>query len=228
MPRVKVFARDSRGFSLMEMVVVLAILSLLAALATPYARMSIKRGKEIELRETLRTVRTAIDQFHADMEGAINKKENKYVSENGYPLSLQILVDGIEKPAQVPAPMTMGLTRDPTLTRDSALARDSTLTRDATLARDSLENPRQAGGRQGAEKKKRRYLRALPRNPFAPADTPFEKQWTFVAYLRDAPRLASSSYGTTLAEAQKNKTDIYDLHAVTPDTALDGTRYAEW
>ena len=102
----RTFTRVSRGSSLMEMVIVLAILSLLAAIATPYARMSIKREKEMQLRETLRTVRTAIDRFHADMDGATNKKENKYVSENGYPLSLQVLIDGVEVAPQINRPET--------------------------------------------------------------------------------------------------------------------------
>jgi general secretion pathway protein G len=184
----------------MEMVVVLAILSLLAAVATPYARMTIKRGKEIELRETLRTVRAAIDRLHADMEGVTDKKESKYTSENGYPFSLQVLVDGIEKPGGAVAPGTTGGRRG-----------------------------RRMGEHQAVGvREKKRYLRALPRNPFAPPGAPFEAQWTFVSYQHEAPQIASSSYGTTLAEAQKGKADIYDLHAVTAETALDGTRYADW
>jgi general secretion pathway protein G len=176
--------RGSAGSSLMEMVVVLAILSLLAAMAAPYARKSFQREKEIQLRETLRTVRTAIDKFHADMGGnsAAGKSSNAAVqpaSENGYPLSLKVLVEGVEKG-------------------------------------------------EGDKKKRKRYLRALPVNPFAPAGTPFEAQWTFVSYQRDTPLIASSSYGATLAETQKVKKDIYDLHANTSGIALDGTRYADW
>ena len=90
--------RRSSGNSLMEMVVVLAILSLLATMAAPYATKSFKRDKEIQLRETLRTVRTAIDQFHADMEGVpADKKSGSKSSANGYPVSLHVLVEGIEK-----------------------------------------------------------------------------------------------------------------------------------
>lgn len=169
----------SRGSSLMEMVIVLAILSLLAAMATPYARISIKREKELELRETLRMVRSAIDRFHAEVQGQNAGKKLPGISENGFPLTLQILVDGIEK--------TPG------------------------------------------DGKRRRYLRALPRNPFARAGAPFDAQWTFVSYQREAPSMiASSSYGMTLAEVQKPEKDIYDLHAVTPEVALDGTLYADW
>jgi general secretion pathway protein G len=166
----------------MEMVVVLAILSLLATMAAPYALKSIKREKEIQLRETLRTVRTAIDKFHTDMEGNKSGRNDSsaVISQNGYPLSLQALVDGVEK--------TPG------------------------------------------DKKPKRYLRSLPVNPFAPKGTPFDAQWKFVSYQNETPIIASSSYGTTLAEtqAQTTKKDIYDLHAVTQEVALDGTRYADW
>jgi general secretion pathway protein G len=171
--------RGSAGSSLMEMVVVLAILSLLAAMATPYAKKSFRREKEIQLRETLRTVRTAIDRFHADMEGnGAGRKDSTTASENGYPLSLTVLVEGVEKNTE--------------------------------------------------DKKRKRYLRSLPVNPFAPPGTAFEAQWAFVSYQRETPVIASSSYGATLAETQKTKKDIYDLHAVTPEAALDGTRYADW
>jgi general secretion pathway protein G len=194
----------------MEMVIVLAILSLLAAMATPYARMSIKREKEIQLRETLRTVRIAIDRFHADFEGAPNKRDSNYISENGFPLSLQVLVDGVEKAAP-----------------PDKLAGNRLTGGDGLGSEDRLTAADRPAGRPG-EKKKKRYLRSLPQNPFAPAGTPFEEQWTFVGYLREAPLLASSSYGTTLAEARKSRQDIYDLHAVTQETAIDGTRYADW
>ena len=173
--------RGSSGNSLMEMVVVLAILSLLATMAAPYATKSFKRDKEIQLRETLRTVRTAIDQFHADMEGVpADKRSASKSSANGYPVSLQVLVDGIEK-----------------------------------------------GGENG-ERKRKRYLRSLPANPFATPGAPLDAQWTFVSSQSEAPVVATSSYGTTLAEAQTIKKDIYDLHSKTSAVAIDGTRYADW
>jgi len=171
----------------MEMVVVLAILSLLAALAAPHARMNLKRDKEIQLRETLRTVRTAIDRFHADMMKQKDKEiggksSGAQISPNGYPFSLQALIDGVEMNA--------------------------------------------ADG----SRKTKRYLRSLPVNPFVPAGTPFQAQWTFVSYERGDTGIASSSYGTTLAEVQtmSGEKDIYDLHAMTDGIALDGSRYADW
>lgn len=54
------------GFTLIELLVVLAIIALLASIATPRYFSSVERAREAVLRETLATVREAIDKFHAD------------------------------------------------------------------------------------------------------------------------------------------------------------------
>lgn len=88
--------RYGRGFTLIELVVALAILSILAAAALPYAEITITRNKELELRRTLREVRSAIDRFHEDWEtGKISKLGND-TSDDGFPRTLQALVEGVE------------------------------------------------------------------------------------------------------------------------------------
>ena len=72
-----------------------------------------------------------------------------------------------------------------------------------------------------------RYLRSPPVNPFAPRGAVLEKQWRFIS-SQSGGGIATSSYGATLAEAQRKEKDIYDLHAITPEIALNGTRYADW
>ena len=76
--------------------VTLAILAILAAAALPYAEMTIVRNKELELRRALRDVRTAIDELHEDWNLGEISKQADGVSEDGYPKSLQILVEGVE------------------------------------------------------------------------------------------------------------------------------------
>jgi general secretion pathway protein G len=84
-----------QGVTLVELLVVLVLLSVLAAVAIPQAEVMVRRNKEFELRSSLRTVRTAIDQFHSDwLEGKIEHDE-EYASENGYPVNLEVLVDGV-------------------------------------------------------------------------------------------------------------------------------------
>lgn len=81
-----------RGFTLIEMMVTLAIISILATLVVPVAQISVQRSKEQELRLALREIRNAIDAYkRASDEGRLPRDSNA----NGYPASLQILVDGI-------------------------------------------------------------------------------------------------------------------------------------
>lgn len=84
--------RYRRGFTLIEMMVTLAIISVLAMLVVPVAQISVQRSKEQELRLALREIRNAIDAYkRASDEGRLPRDANS----NGYPASLQILVDGV-------------------------------------------------------------------------------------------------------------------------------------
>ncbi len=56
----------SVGFTLAELVVTVAVLAILTLGVIPLVQVSVKRQKELELREALRTMREAIDQFHRE------------------------------------------------------------------------------------------------------------------------------------------------------------------
>ena len=65
------------GFTLIELLVTLAILSILAAAALPYAELTVRRDRELELKRSLREVRSAIDAFHEDwVAGRISRSGN--------------------------------------------------------------------------------------------------------------------------------------------------------
>ena len=81
-----------RGFTLIEMMVTLAIIAVLATLVVPVAQISVQRSKEQDLRIALREIRNAIDAYkRASDEGRLPRDSNS----NGYPASLQVLVDGV-------------------------------------------------------------------------------------------------------------------------------------
>jgi general secretion pathway protein G len=79
------------GFTLIELLITVAILALLASAALPLAELSVQRGKEQDLRRSLREIREAIDTYRrATDEGAIDKPLGK----TGYPPTLAVLAEG--------------------------------------------------------------------------------------------------------------------------------------
>jgi general secretion pathway protein G len=154
------------GLTLIELLVTLVILSVLAAIALPYAEVTLRREKEVELHEALREVRKAIDAFHDDWRNGELSRTGEGVSEDGFPKTLDILVEGAD-----------------------------------------------TGDAKGT---KRRYLRRIPRDPFAdPAKKPGE-QWILRGYQDD---LDATSWGGK---------DVFDLHTAHQGDAIDGTHFKDW
>lgn len=84
--------RAGTGFTLIELVITVAIIGLLASVALPMAEVTATRIKETELRRALREIRTGIDAYkQAVDEGRINRAPG----ESGYPKKLETLVEGV-------------------------------------------------------------------------------------------------------------------------------------
>ena len=84
--------RRSGGFSLIELMVTLAILALLASMAVPFAQLVQQRHKETELREALRQIRTALDAYKQSVkEGRVDSPADG----SGYPPDLDVLWQGV-------------------------------------------------------------------------------------------------------------------------------------
>ncbi|MFZ5863490.1 MAG: type II secretion system protein [Nitrospirota bacterium] len=96
-------SRDESGVTFLELLATMAIIMVLVSVAMPLSKITAKRAKEIELRQALREIRTALDQFNYDWNrdgdrliGPLcqtNQLSCREVSSvNGYPKTLETLL----------------------------------------------------------------------------------------------------------------------------------------
>lgn len=84
--------RPARGFTLIELVVTVAIVAVLASVAVPLVEVQAQRAREVELRGALRQIREALDAYKtAYDEGRVLNR----VGASGYPRSLDELISGV-------------------------------------------------------------------------------------------------------------------------------------
>ncbi|MEG6568140.1 competence type IV pilus major pilin ComGC [Thermoanaerobacterium thermosaccharolyticum] len=76
---VKALNKDEKGFTLIELIVVIAILGILAAIAVPRVTVSLSNAKENANKANLKIIQDAVERYN--------------VENGGYPTSLQTLVD---------------------------------------------------------------------------------------------------------------------------------------
>jgi general secretion pathway protein G len=86
-------SQGSRGFTLLELIVAAAILSILTMMAVPLARVTIQREKEKQLRQSLWEMRDAIDRYK---DAADRQMFQTKVDSQNYPPDLDTLVKGVE------------------------------------------------------------------------------------------------------------------------------------
>ena len=205
--------RPSQGYSLLELTLTLGVLAVLVMGTIPMAQNAVTRQKELKLRETLREIRAAIDEFKRDTigacaQGAANSTNPTVPGGGGatadprsrvviddckifevdnidrYPPSLSLLVDGVRVKA-----------RAPNLRGGSGLH----------------EGEKQAT-EIGEEKEiKKVYLREIPVDPFTG-----EKEWK----LR-------SSYQPVDADSW-DEVNVFEVRSAAKGEALNGEKYSDW
>lgn len=152
-----------KGFTLIEMLVVVAIVSILATIGLPLTEIAQRRNQEESLRLSLREIRSALDAYKKAMDqGRILRS----VGETGYPANLEVLVTGVV----------------------------------------DAQSPR--GERIY-------FLRTLPRDPFAPPETPAAETW------------ALRSYDSPPDDPQPGR-DVFDVHSKSTALGLNGVAYRLW
>lgn len=223
-----------RGFTLLELVITLFILTILTLGALPLVQLSVQRQREQALREALREMRSAIDQFHRDALGGPcaptpGAAAAPIPGGEGVPVQTQ------NAPAAPGVPGQQA-TIDP---RSRVMITDCTIFTVDNPDRyppdlDTLVNgvniaPRAgAGGQLGGvglgndtrnatdvsgtlSTKKKVYLREIPVDPMTG-----QREWDLRS-LYDTPD--SSSWG---------RENVFDVRSKSSATALNGEKYNEW
>ncbi|MDP9044659.1 MAG: type II secretion system GspH family protein [Pseudomonadota bacterium] len=81
------------GFTLVEMLITLALVGVLAMTSIPLFEVASTRAKEAELRQALRTIRAGLDAYKAAVDvGTLTK----VAGESGYPPSLDVLTEALD------------------------------------------------------------------------------------------------------------------------------------
>ncbi|MBI1283599.1 MAG: prepilin-type N-terminal cleavage/methylation domain-containing protein [Thiobacillus sp.] len=125
------------GFTLIELVITVAIVGVLALLAAPLLEVTAQRHKEAELRLALRQIREAIDAYHQAVK---DRKIASPVDASGYPPTLESLVAGvpdISRPDRPALYFLRKLPRDP-------MNPDKTLSPAETWGKRSYASPPEA------------------------------------------------------------------------------------
>jgi general secretion pathway protein G len=106
-------SQHARGFTLIELVVTVALVSILALVAVPFGELSVQRLREGELRSGLRQIREALDAYkRASDSGRIARRADG----TGYPRTLEELEAGVvdaRNPKQARIYFLRRLPRDP-------------------------------------------------------------------------------------------------------------------
>jgi general secretion pathway protein G len=88
--------RLEAGFTFVELLVVTALVAILASAIMPLARVATQREHEIELRRSLREIRTAIDHYKDAADAGQIPPTSIRTGSEGYPPDLETLVVGVE------------------------------------------------------------------------------------------------------------------------------------
>ena len=208
---MKHMKQQQRGFSLIELVITITVLSILTMGVLPLVKISVKRQKEQQLRETLRQIRIAIDEFHRDTIGmvctgvALTPQQQAQQPQNAFidPRSKVVISDctifGVDNPDHFPPDLETLVNGVNVLPRGSMGGRGQ-----------QGVNATDVGSSQLSTKQKV-YMRGLPIDPMTGKN---DWEWR-------------SSYDPPDAGSWGGE-NVFDVRSKSRDTALNGEKYSDW
>jgi general secretion pathway protein G len=222
----------SRGFTLLELIITLTILTILTLGVSPLVKLSVQRQKEQRLREALREIRMAIQEFHRDTYGACPGGAQGGINSSGIGTGGGG-IPGQQQQQQQGGAASLADPRSRVIITDCKIFTVDnpdryppdleTLVNGVNIVpRGGQGNIGGGAGLSGTSKtateanselstKKKVYLRQIPVDPMTG-----EAEWEFRSSY-DAPD--ASSWG---------KENIFDVRSKAQGTALNGEKYSDW
>jgi general secretion pathway protein G len=199
------------GFTLIELVMTITVMVILTLGVIPLMQVSVKRQKEQQLRDALRQMRMAIDEFHRDtvgmpaagLEGAIQQQQQQQQSPID-PRSRVVISDttifGVDNPDRYPPDLETLVNGVNVIPRGGSLGGRG----DRGVAATEV-------GNSELSTKKKVYLRAIPIDPITG-----KAEWD----LR-------SCYDASDAGSWGGE-NVFDVRSKSKETALNGEKYSDW
>jgi len=220
---------DPRGFSLIELVITITVLAILTLGTVPLVQVAVKRQNEQDLREALRTMREAIDQFHREALAGAQAQANQQQQQQQQidPNSGQVRSNTSAQNLNI-----FGDPRVRVFITDQTIFTAENIDRYPpdleTLVKGVSVLPITAGslGRRGntnvtaldaateqsAIPKTKVYLRRIPIDPMTG-----QADWV--------PR---SCYDPAADSTSTGGENVFDVHSKSKGTSLNGEKYSDW
>jgi general secretion pathway protein G len=197
-------ASAAGGFSLIELVITITVMTILTLGVMPLVKLSVKRQKEQQLRDTLRQMRMAIDEFHRDTNGmscqGIGPPPVPIVDPRSKVVMSDCTIFGVDNPDRFPPDL------ETLVNGVNVIPRVPTIPGGGSVGPDGSNLP---SGQLSTKKKV--YLRELPKDPITG-----EAEWEFRSCY-DAPD--AGSWGGE---------NVFDVRSKSKGIALNGEKYSDW